>query len=290
MSNSRGGLSKREYAAKQAGKPMPYDVKSTTKTSSSKTSGSSSSVIDPNSFGSFKFDPNKYLPGIQQEAASIYDPKVAQLNAVRELNTTQQQQDEIVNREQLATRLTSEIEAINRRGAFFSGGALNKETSIRTEFDRNLASTKNMYQQKDLSILGDIGTLKTQEAQYVRDLLTNVQGSSYNSWKDARDFAYQIASGNRSASMTAEQNSFDNKMKLASLAKSGGGGSSDDKEFNKDLESLRVDVLFGRIDREQAAQTLKNKYGSSYPGVGDAIYLALPDGYKVKSNDSTLTP
>jgi len=242
-------------------------------------------MIDPKSFGSFKFDPNKYLPGFQQEAAAVFDPQVAQLNAVRELNASQKTQDEIVNREQLAARLSSEVEAINRRGAFFSGGALKKEGDIRTEYDRNRATINNMYQQKDLGILGDIGNLRTSQAQYVRDLLSGTQGSAYNSWKDARDFAYQIAAGNRSASMTAEQNSFDNSLKLASLKKSGSGsGGFSDKEFNSDLASLRMDVLMGRIDREQASQTLKNKYGSAYPGVGDAIYLALPDGYTV-TND-----
>lgn len=288
-SKSRGGLSRREYAAKQSGRAMPY-ASSSSRTGTSKSSGSSS-FLNPGSFGSFKFDPNKYLPQFQQEAASIYDPRVAELGAVRELNTKSFQQEELTNREQLAERLKSEVEAINRRGAFFSGGALTKETNIRTDYDRSLDTQKNIYQQKDLGIQSEIGNIRSAQAQYVRDLLSGAQGSAYNQWKDARDFAYQVASGNRSAYMTEKQNSFENEMALSRLRNSGSGsGGFSDKEFNSDLSSLRMDVLMGRIDREQAAQTLKNKYGSAYPGVGDAIYLALPDGYTVKSQEQQNQP
>lgn len=278
-SKSRGGLSKREYAAKQSGKAMPYA--GTSKSSkSTQSSAMSSTDINPSQLGgSFKFDPNKYVPTFQAEASAIYDPQIANLNAIRSLNQSSYQQDTIVNREQLANRLKSEVESINRRGAFFSGGALTRETNVRTDFDRALLDMGTTYQQKDLGIQSELGQLGTAKSQYVRDMLNNAQSGAYSQWKDQRDFLYQLLSGNRTARMSAESEAFDRNYKLASLKKSGSGSGSGSDIRSKYVQALQVlvDPNTGYADARKIRQLADEYFAETGKQLDVSGYLAPND-------------
>lgn len=146
----------------------------------------------------FKFDPNQYLPQIQQQAGAIYNPQIAQLEALRKVGEAQTQQTRIVTEEDFAKRMKQEREAINQRGAFFSGGAIANEQGIRTEQSRALNSIDLQAQMDTINNLAQQGQISVAQAQYIQDQLSGAKSSAYGMWSDAysRDkdeerFAYQ---------------------------------------------------------------------------------------------------
>ena len=114
------------------------------------------------------WDPNKYLPGIQQQSGAIYDPQQAQLKALQELSASQSSETRMKTQEEFDTRMQAEQESMNRRGAYFSGGAIRGEQDIRNEQMRILNQQDLQAQagaQESLAQQGQLGYAKTQFEQ-----------------------------------------------------------------------------------------------------------------------------
>ena len=132
----------------------------------------------------YSFDPNQYLPQINTTAESIYGPQKAQLEAMRGLIESQGKQTEEKTYADYNKRLQQEIEAINNRGAYFGGGAINAETDIRTQRDYDLQQQKFQTQASMLGNQAQQSALSAQQAEYVRNQLQGAQGSAYQQYRD----------------------------------------------------------------------------------------------------------
>ena len=135
----------------------------------------------------FTFDPNTYLPAIQTQAASIYDPQTAQLKALQQISQNQTAQSKITTQQQFDKQLAAEVESINQRGAFFGGGAINDQAQMQQTNTNALNNLDLQQQAADAQTQGQLGSLAGQEAQYIQGQLTTDQSSAYNQWKDAYD-------------------------------------------------------------------------------------------------------
>jgi len=139
----------------------------------------------------YAFDPNQYLPGIQSQADSIYTPQTMQLEAIRQLQNASASDTRIQTEKDFAKRMQQETEAINRRGAFFSGGAIQNEQDIRSQ----QAST--LFQQGLQSSAANFGNLASQaqlaaeKTQFIQDRLVNSESSAYARWSNNRSFSLQ---------------------------------------------------------------------------------------------------
>ena len=147
--------------------------------------------------GGFEFDPAQYLPGIQQTAESIYGPQRAQLEALQSLSASKAEQARVTTKEDFSKQLQGEIEAINRRGAFFSGGAVEKGGEIRTA-EQTALTDINLQQQADSAqMLAQQGLLTAEQANYIQKQLYERESGAYgryqdtvSDWKEDRMFEY----------------------------------------------------------------------------------------------------
>lgn len=139
----------------------------------------------------FEFDPNKYLPGIQQQASSIYDPQKANIEALAKISSNQNEQQRVTTKEDFAKRLTAEIEAINSRGAFFGGGALDRQSNINRDETRALENINLTQAAANATTSGQLGQIDVSKGQYVNDQLTGAKNSAYGMFQDSRNFYTQ---------------------------------------------------------------------------------------------------
>ncbi len=133
----------------------------------------------------FSFDPNTALPGIQNNAAAIYNPQQAQIDALSKLGQAQTDQTKITTEKQFSDELTARIEAINSRGAFFGGGAITNQNDIQTAKTAALTNLDLQNQASQAGFLAQKAGLNAAQTQYIQDQLTNSQSSAYNMWKDS---------------------------------------------------------------------------------------------------------
>jgi hypothetical protein len=255
-------LSKKE--AKAQGVARVKTSKSSSKSGTSKSSGS----INPNIGGKFKFDTKGATKAYEQQASQIYDPQIAQINAMRSLSSSDLGRAEVTNRKELGQRLTSEIESINKRGAFFSGGALTRESNIRDTYDQNLADTRSQFQMKDLGYQGQQGQLMTDKSNYIQNMVSGASNSAYSRWKDNRDFLFRVADTNYTNQTNAQNTAFDQSYKLASLNKSGGsggGGTSSDAFRAAAMTDISnaIDPKTGYADANKYRSALLNYYSAT---------------------------
>lgn len=150
--------------------------------------GSFSDTIKGLTSQSYSFDASKFLPGIQTEAKSIYDPQKQGLETQREIEKMKAEDAKIEQEQQFQERMQQETEAINRRGAFFSGGAIQNEQKIRTEQAMALKQLGLQSMQNDLQITMGLANLTNEEAKYVRDRLVGENASAYQMWANQRQF------------------------------------------------------------------------------------------------------
>lgn len=255
-------LSKRE--AKAQGIDRVKVSKSSSKSGTSKSSGTSSYSISPNIGGKFKFDSKGATKAYAQQASQIYDPQIAQINAMRSLSRSDLGRAEVTNRKELGQRLTSEIESINKRGAFFSGGALTRESNIRDTYDQNLADTRSQFQMKDLGYQGQQGQLLTDKSNYIQNMVSGASNSAYSRWKDNRDFLFRVADTNYTNQMNQQNTAFDQSYKLASLKKSGSGGGGTNSDIFREAAMTditnAIDKSTGYADANKYREVLLNYY------------------------------
>lgn len=140
----------------------------------------------------YSFDPNQYLPQIQQTAASIYDPQRQQLQALQSLQTSQTQQARIKTNEDFDKQLQADIEAINARGAFFSGGGVNAQAGVEKQRGYALQDINFQDQAAQAGFLAQQAGLSASQAEYIQQKLTGAENSAYSRWQDNRNFMMSL--------------------------------------------------------------------------------------------------
>lgn len=226
----------------------------------------------------YQFDPNQYLPGIQGQADSIYSPQQAQLEAIRQLQSASYQDTKIQTEKDFAKRLQQETEAINRRGSYFSGGAIQNEQDIRGQQQSALTQLGLQSQAADFGNYAQQAQLAAEKTQFIQDKLYNAESSAYARWTDQRNFSlsalttqYQVYSNERDFArnvfesdrsyqlqqdqLDIQQSQFEKQYNLSK-----GQFDMAKKEFN-------VDLKLKNLSYEVAMENFKKKYAVSNNGL-----------------------
>lgn len=145
----------------------------------------------------YQFDPNQYLPQIQQTAGSIYDPQRAQIQALSQLQTSQAEQARIRTQEDFAKEMTARVEAINARGAFFSGGGLNQQADVLKRQSYALTDINLQEQASQAGFLAQQAGLSAAQAEYVQEKLSGQENSAYSRFVDNRNFLLSLTQEQR---------------------------------------------------------------------------------------------
>lgn len=227
-SKERGGLSKREYAAKMGG---------TVKSSSNSSSSSSLKAPKAPKIKEFKFDSSKLLPQYQQEAASLYAPQLQQLSQLREITKGQAEEAKVRTNADFARLLEREKESINQRGAFFGGGAVDRENRIGAEQGYALRGIEQQAQLQNLDYDTTQGNIGQAQKDYVAGKVEGAFSSAYQSFRDKVSDAmskYQMELGQYNADRDYQfsreqfdrQNMESDRQYALSAAASGRAGAS----------------------------------------------------------------
>lgn len=226
----------------------------------------------------YQFDPNAYLPGIKTQAASIYDPQQAQLEALRTLQGEQYKETKVQTIKDFEDQMAQEKEAINNRGSFFSGGAIDREQDLG---DKKLSALNMLGLQAsaaDFNNLAQQGLLEAEEAQFIQDRLYNAEAGAYSRWTDQRNFSYQtllsqyqvysnerdfarsVFESDRGYNLQVEQLDDERERfeKQYNLSK---------KEFEMAKEEFKVNLDIKKLNYEDALADFKKKYASTNYGI-----------------------
>ena len=207
-SKKRGGLSKREYSAKLKGTSVDY--------------GASKASKAP----SFKFNTKKATAEYTKLASGIFDPQIQSLQTQQEYNKTLAEQQKVSTRKQFADLLASTIESINRRGAFFGGGALNQENTINTDQTNALTGIDTATTQANLGISSQIGELAGKRAEYISSGVNTAQSSAYNQFQDSLNTYFKQLDAKASAAKAAQDQANKDREYALALRKATSSGSS----------------------------------------------------------------
>jgi hypothetical protein len=140
----------------------------------------------------FQFDTEGAIKSAQQEASSIFSPQAAQLEAIRQLQSSQAEEQRLQTEEQFDKQLQQEIEMINNRGAYFGGGAIQREQDIMDLEARTLRQLDLQANAANFSNLAQQAQLSAQEALYVKDRVFNDRASAYNVFLQERGFQFDV--------------------------------------------------------------------------------------------------
>lgn len=253
----------------------------------------------------YQFDPNQYLPQIQSTADSIYTPQQAQLEAIRQLQTLQYQDTKVSTEKDFEKRMQQEVEAMNRRGAGFSGGAILNEQDIRSSQESALNQLGIQYMAGQYSSFAQQAMLAAEKTQFIQDRLYNAESSAYARWSNDRNFSlqalqtqYQVYANERDFARSVfesdrafEQNEkqFQQQYKIS------------EEQFKMAKEEFNIDMKIKGLSYESALDNFKNKYAETNTGLfgltegGDdmldfvaKIYEAM--GGSAKEGATTTTP
>jgi len=224
-SKERGGLSKREFAAQKSGKAMPYGTAS----SSSVSSGGLKAPKAP-SYGSFKFDSSKLIPQYQTEAASLFNPQLQQIQGLRQTTASQIGDAKTKTNDEFAQLLKRETENINRRGAFFSGGAIDQENRIGAQQAGAIRDLGYQEQQANNQYAGQEAQIGQASKDYVSSKVEGAYSSAYKTFQDNvsnQMNSYQLQLGQYNTDKAFNQNKIESDRNYAlSAAASARAGSS----------------------------------------------------------------
>lgn len=134
---------------------------------------------------SFSFDPNQYLPKIQQTASALYDPQKAQIQALQQIGSSKTEQAKVTTNKQFDKELSAKIESINQRGAFFGPGAINQQGDVEQRRTTAINDLTLNNQAAQAGYLAQLAGLSAEQAQYIQEQLTNKQTGAYGMWNDA---------------------------------------------------------------------------------------------------------
>lgn len=153
---------------------------------SSKSSSSSSSLKAPKApkIKEFKFDSSKLLPQYQTEAANLYAPQLQQLGQLREITKTQAEEAKTRTNADFSRLLEREKESINQRGAFFGGGAIDRENRIGAEQGYALRGIEQQAQMQNLDYDTTQGNIGQAQKDYVAGKVEGAFSSAYQTFRD----------------------------------------------------------------------------------------------------------
>lgn len=126
----------------------------------------------------FTFDQTPYQQAYQQQADSIYNPQIASLG-------TQAETQKVTTKQQFADLLKNTIESTNRRGAFFSGGALANEGKINTDQTAALQGI-------DTSLAQNRAEVEAKKSEYVTSGIESAKSGAYKQFQDQLDNAMKM--------------------------------------------------------------------------------------------------
>lgn len=274
-SKERGGLSKREYAAKMGG---------TVKSSSKSISSSSLKAPKAPKIKEFKFDSSKLLPQYQQEAASLYAPQLQQLGQLREITKGQAEEAKVRTNADFARLLEREKESINQRGAFFGGGAVDRENRIGAEQGYALRGIEQQAQLQNLDYDTTQGNIGQAQKDYVAGKVEGAFSSAYQTFRDKVSDAmskYQMELGQYNQDRAFEQSKLesDRQYELSRAAAGRAGGNASQTKLD---DLLTRASQMGEGGREWAA-SVASQYGVDPAAVSR---LTAKDGWEKAYNTS----
>lgn len=268
---------------------MPY---SSVKTSSSSSSSGLKAPKAPKT-GDFKFDSSKLVPTYQAEAASIYNPQVQQIQGLQALTKAQSEDAKVKTRDEFARLLKQEQENINRRGAFFSGGAVDRENRIGAQEGGALRDIGFQEQSANLQYQGTLSEIAQAQKDYVSSKVEGAYSSAYKTFQDKianqlNQYQLELSQYNQDRQYERNVLESDRNYALSAAANARAGAAAGNAENNLKA-TLTEQVYSGAMSREAAKQIYAQKYPGSDP---NWIYNAAPDSYEaniVSSKQSKLT-
>jgi hypothetical protein len=252
---------------------------------------------------SYQFDPNQYLPGIQNTANSIYSPQQAQLEAIRQLQNASATDTKLQTEKDFAKRMQQETEAINRRGAFFSGGAIQNEQDLRSQNQSQLFQQGLQASAADFGNQAQQAQLAAEKTQFIQDRLVNADSSAYARWFDNRSFSFQalqtqftnlVNERNFARSVFESDRTFEQSQKQFEQTYA-----ITSEQFDQAKKEFNVDMKIKNLSYDQALVNFKTKTANTNTGLfgnvdgkdaldlitGIANLLKIP----VKNTDTTIT-
>lgn len=226
----------------------------------------------------YQFNSQDYLPGIQNTANSIYSPQALQLQAIRELQSASYQDTKIQTEKDFAKRLQQEVESVNRRGAFFSGGAIQNEQDIRSQQASTQKQQSLQFAAADYSNLASQAQLQAEKADYIQQRLTGAENSAYSRWSDnrsfslstlqaqyqvysnERDFARNVFESDRSASLQEKQLDMEQKQFQQTYK-------INEEQFKQAKEQFNLDMKVKNLSYSQALDSFKSNYAVDNSGI-----------------------
>ena len=239
----------------------------------------------------YAFDPQQFLPGIQQQAQGVFAPQQAQLEALRQLQSSQYQEQTLTTNEQFDTQLQSEIESINSRGAYFGGGAIQREQEIGDVKLRALNQLGLQAQAADFNNLMQQGLLASEESAFIQDRLYNAEAGAYARWSGNRAFSYQAAlqqynmytnERDFARNVFESDRTFDQSAELMDMKQKEFEQNYDmtSQQFEQAKRTWDVDVNQKNLSYQQALEKFKAKNDTvdPLPGWGDFEASWVPAG------------
>lgn len=219
----------------------------------------------------YQFDANQYLPAIQNQAESIYSPQQAQLEAIRQLQQASYQDVKLQTEKDFEKRMRQEVEAINARGAFFSGGAVQNEQDIRSSQQSAQTQMALQFAAGQYSNYAQQAALAAEKTQFIQDRLVNSESSAYARWTDQRNFSmqalqtqYQVYSAERDfarsvfesdRSFAQQEEQFKKQYDLTQ------------EEFKMAKEEFKINMDIKKLSYADAMDDFKNKYAKKSTGI-----------------------
>ncbi len=177
----------------------------------------------------FQFDLEGARTAAQAEASSVFSPQKSQLEAIRQLQSSQAAETRLTTEEQFDKQLQAEIESINRRGAYFSGGAIAREQEIGDLSARALHQLDLQASAANFGNLAQQAQLTAQEALYVKDRIFNDRSSAYNVFLQERGFDFDVL-------QTQYQQYQDEKNFARSVFESDRSFNQEERQFKQQFE------------------------------------------------------
>jgi len=226
----------------------------------------------------YQFDPQQYLPAIQGQADSIYTPQAAQLEAIRQLQNASAADTRVQTEKDFAKRMQQETEAINRRGSFFSGGAIQNEQDIRSQQSSALYQQDLQAGAANFSNLASQAQLAAEKTQFIQDRLVNSESGAYARWTDQRNFSmqalttqYQVYSQERDFARNVFESDRSYKMDVKRMdmqeKQFKQQYAMDDAQFKMAKEQFNLDMKVKNLSYDQALSKFKKTSATTNYGI-----------------------
>jgi hypothetical protein len=197
----------------------------------------------------FQFDPTQATAQATAQASSIYDPQKAQIEALNKISQAQTAQTKITTEKQFADELTARIEAINARGAFFGGGAIDQQNDLGQRKTSALTNLDLNQQSADLSAQAQQAGLNAQQIQYIQDKVSGAQGSAYSMWKDS----YGMWQDKENARIQAESVAYQKEQDKIAQANA-------DRDYQLALQRIADDKKASKAAKKAAEKEAKRRH------------------------------